>query len=166
MCFSKKILKIYITIFAFLSIFIVESYPQDKNYISFSTAIFDILQQKSPSFEGRGELRMGAFEFLGHPFAGLMFNAEGAAHIYAGIYYDISIGNYFILTPSFAPGLYAKSGSKDLKYTLEFQSQIELTYILNNDSRIGFSFNHISNASLGKKNPGVESLALTYVVPF
>jgi len=95
-----------------------------------------------------------------------MFNTGGAIHLFAELYYDIHLGDYFILTPSFAPGLYAKRNSKDLKYVLEFRSQIEFTFIFNNHSRIGFSFNHISNASFGEENPGVESLAITYVIPF
>lgn len=134
--------------------------------MALSSAVFDVLQQDALSFEGRVEFRLGKVKLFGHPFTGFMFNTGGAVHIFAGLYYDIHLGDYFILTPSFAPGLYAKRKSKDLMYALEFRSQIEFSYIFNNHSRIGFSFNHISNASLGEKNPGVESLALTYVIPF
>ena len=35
-----------------------------------------------------------------------------------------------------------------------------------NKNRIGLSFGHISNAQLGKKNPGLEVLSLTYQIPF
>lgn len=163
---STRFLKKHIVIFAFLSIFITDMYSQDKNYIALSSAVFDILQQDAPSFEGRVEFRLGKLEYFGHPFTGFMFNTGGAIHLFAGLYYDIHLGDYFILTPGFAPGLYVKRNSKDLMYVLEFRSQIEFTYIFKNHSRIGFSFNHISNASLGEENPGVESIALTYVIPF
>jgi len=164
--FHIRFLKKHIIIFAFLSVFITDTYSQDKNYIALSSAVFDVLQQDVPSFEGRVEFRLGKLKLIGHPFTGLMFNTDGAVHLFVGLYYDINLGDHFILTPSFAPGFYAKRKSKDLKYALEFRSQIEFSYIFNNHSRIGFSFNHISNGSLGEENPGVESLALTYLIPF
>jgi lipid A 3-O-deacylase len=138
---------------------------QERNYIALSTAVFDILQQSDPSFEVRTEFRMGKIDLLVHPFSGVMVNTEGAMHVYLGLYYDIQLTDFLSLTPSFAPGLYAKNRSKDLKFALEFQSQIEISFKLTNGSRIGISFNHISNAALGVENPGVESLALTYIIP-
>jgi hypothetical protein len=138
---------------------------QERNYIALSTAVFDILQQSDPSFEARAEFRLGKVNLLAHPFSGVMANTEGAMHVYLGLYYDIQLTDFLFFTPSFAPGLYAKNKSKDLKFALEFRSQIEISFNLTNGSRVGISFNHISNATLGKENPGVESLALTYLIP-
>ena len=94
-----------------------------------------------------------------------MMNTEGAMHIYLGLYYDIPFTDKFFITPSFAPGLYSKRNSKDLKFAFVFQSQLEVSYRFDEGGRIGISFNHISNASLGVENPGVESLAITYIIP-
>jgi len=143
----------------------VNSFTQDRNYIAISSAVFDILQQDDASSETRFEFRYGKDKFLVQPFNGVMINTEGAMHIYFGLYYDIKVAGYLYITPSFAPGLYARRNSKDLKFALEFRSQLEVSFRFNNDVRIGFSFNHISNASLGIENPGVESLAVTYIVP-
>ena len=141
-------------------------FAQNKNYVALSSAVFDILQQDDPSYENRLEFRIGKVKFLGNPFIGVMMNTEGAMHIYSGLYYDIPVTNRIYITPSFAPGLYSKRNSKDLKFTLVFQSQIEASYRFVEGGRIGISFNHISNASLGIENPGVESLAVTYIIPF
>ncbi|OGU78317.1 MAG: hypothetical protein A2W11_07825 [Ignavibacteria bacterium RBG_16_35_7] len=138
---------------------------QNKNYVALSSAVFDILQQDNPSYETRVEFRLERINFGAHPFSGVMANTEGALHLFIGLYYDIPLADYFFITPSFAPGVYAKNSSKDLKYALEFRSQIEISIKFVNGARIGFSFNHISNASLGVENPGVESLALTYIIP-
>lgn len=143
----------------------VNSFTQDRNYIAISSAVFDILQQADPSFESRVEFRFGKVNLGGHPFSGLMVNSEGATHIYSGLYYDIPLTDFLYLTPSFAPGLYVKNKSKDLKFALEFQSQIEISFKFANGARVGISFNHMSNATLGEENPGVESLALTYIIP-
>ncbi|MGD8305494.1 MAG: acyloxyacyl hydrolase [Ignavibacteria bacterium] len=149
-----------------ISLFITcSSFPQDRNSIAISAAFFDILQQSEPSFEMRTELRAGKIKLFGHPFGGIMVNTEGAIHLYVGMYYDIFITDEFIITPSFAPGIYENNNSKDLHYFLEFRSQLEVSFRFDHGARIGLSFNHISNASLAKENPGVESLALTYVFP-
>jgi hypothetical protein len=97
---------------------------------------------------------------------GVMMNTEGAMHIYLGLYYDIPMTNRIYITPSFAPGLYSQRNSKDLKCALVFQSQLEASFRFDEGGRIGISINHISNASLGAENPGVESLAVTYIIPF
>ncbi|MCH7722949.1 MAG: acyloxyacyl hydrolase [Bacteroidetes bacterium] len=159
---SIKSITLVITIVALSSIY---SFAQDRNYIAISSAVFDILQQTDPSFESRVEFRLGKVKLGGHPFSGVMVNTEGAVHIYLGLYYDIQLTDFLFLTPSFAPGLYAKNNSKDLKFALEFQSQIEISFKFVNGARVGVSFNHISNATLGVENPGVESLAVTYVIP-
>ena len=46
---------------------------------------------------------------------------------------------------------------RDLGYELEFRSGIEIGYVFCNKSRLGVHFYHISNASLGRKNPGEEA---------
>ena len=158
-------LKSVILVGTFVAISFINSFAQDRNYIAISSAVFDILQQANPSFESRVEFRLGKIKLGGHPFSGVMVNSEGAMHIYMGLYYDIPLTDFLFLTPSFAPGLYAKNNSKDLKFALEFQSQIEISLKFANGARVGVSFNHMSNATLGEENPGVESLALTYIIP-
>ena len=127
--------------------------------------MFDVVQQDDPSYETRLEFRIGKVKIFGNPFIGVKMNTEGAMHIYLGLYYDIPMIHRFYITPSFAPGLYSSRNSKDLKFALVFQSQLEVSYRFDEGGRIGISFNHISNASLGVENPGVESLAVTYIIP-
>ena len=56
-----------------------------------------------------------------------------------------------IFTPSFAPGLYHEGNGKDLGHILEFKSEVQLSYATSDRTSIGFSYNHVSNASLGDK---------------
>jgi lipid A 3-O-deacylase len=136
-----------------------------KNYFSVSTAIFDVLQETKPSLEGRFEFRYNSVGWVIKPYSGFMTNTDGAFNLYAGIFKDFSIGSFLVFTTSFAPGIYYKNKSKDLYFLLEFRSGIELAVKFENDFKVGVSFYHVSNASLGKLNPGVESLALTYYIP-
>ena len=150
------------------SIFLItisSSFAQNKNFVALSSAVFDVTQQDDPSYETRIEFRIGKVKLFANPFMGVMMNTEGAMHIYLGLLYNITVINRIYITPSFAPGLYSSRNSKDLKFALVFQSQLEVSYKFDEGGRIGISFNHISNASLGVENPGVESLAVTYIIP-
>jgi lipid A 3-O-deacylase len=163
--FYIRLLKKYIIVLAFLCIFIPDTYSQDKNYITLSTAVFDILQQDNSSSEGRVEFRFNKIDWQIKPFGGVMANTDGAVYLFSGFYYDLPLASFLYLTPSFAPGFYHKCDSKNLDFALEFRSQLELSIRLENNIRVGVSFSHISNASLGKINPGVESFAIIYYVP-
>lgn len=99
------------------------------------------------------------------PLIGIMGTEKATLYIYGGIAGDIFLGKYFVLTPSFAPGIYFKGKGKNLGFPLEFRSSMELSYILPNQGRLGAQFYHISNASFGYKNPGSESLVFFYSIP-
>ena len=131
-------------------------------FISFSNAVFDILKKGDTSVEWRIEFRRDFSGWAVDPLAGMMINTDGARFIYAGISHELHLLDFLSVIPSFSPGLYFKNKSKELHFLLEFRSQIELSFHFDLHTRFGVSFNHVSNASLGKSNPGVESLAISY----
>ena len=96
--------------------------------------------------------------FLGNisPITGGFITENSAAYIYSGIEWNINMGS-FEFTPSFAPGLYHEGDGKDLGHVLEFKTEVQLSYTLSNRTSFGMSYNHVSNASLGDKNPGANS---------
>ncbi len=100
------------------------------------------------------------------PLIGMMGTDKATFYFYAGMACDIFLGEKIALTPSFAPGIYVKGYGKNLWFPLEFRSSMELSYILPNQGRLGAQFYHISNASLGRKNPGAEALVFFYSLPF
>ena len=105
--------------------------------------------------------------FLGmiSPVTGAMITADNAGYIYTGIQAQYKIGN-LNLTPSFAPGLYHEGDGKDLGHPWEFKSEVQLSLDLFKNSELGFSYNHISNASLGDKNPGANSYMFNFLQKF
>ena len=70
------------------------------------------------------------------------------------------------ITPSFAPGYYEYGDGKDLGYPLEFKSEVQMSLNLSEDTKFGMSYNHISNASLGSKNPGANSYMFNFLKQF
>lgn len=136
----------------------------DPAFVAISAGYHDILDDHE-AFEGRLEYRHDKKLWIFKPFLGAMATSDEAAYGYAGILVDIYFGRRWVLTPSFAPGLYREGDGKDLGGTIEFRSQLELSYRFDDRSRLGISFNHISNASIYDRNPGTETLAITYAIP-
>ena len=105
--------------------------------------------------------------FLGNlsPVTGAMITADNAAYFYTGIQANYKLGS-LNLTPSFTPGYYNEGNGKDLGHAIEFKSEVQLSLELPKDSQIGFSYNHLSNASLGSKNPGANSYMFNILKKF
>jgi hypothetical protein len=57
-----------------------------KDYLSFSAALFDFLQNDVTSFEARIEYRANSIKWQLKPFAGLMANTDGGEYIYSGVF--------------------------------------------------------------------------------
>ena len=105
--------------------------------------------------------------FLGNlsPITGFMITADSAGYIYTGVQAQYKVGALNIV-PSFTPGLYHEGNGKDLGHLLEFKSEIQLSLDLSKTSELGLSYNHISNASLGDKNPGANSYMFNFLKTF
>ena len=105
--------------------------------------------------------------FLGNlsPITGAMITADNASYFYTGVQAHYKIGE-LNFTPSFAPGYYNQGDGKDLGHALEFKSEIQLSLELPKESQFGFSYNHLSNASLGSKNPGANSYMFNLLKKF
>ena len=105
--------------------------------------------------------------FLGTiaPVTGFLVTADTATYLYTGVQAEYNLGK-INLTPSFTPGLYGQGDGKDLGHLVEFKSELQLSFDLFKDSELGFSYNHISNASLGEKNPGANSYMFNFMKKF
>ena len=99
------------------------------------------------------------------PVSGAMITQDTATYIYTGVETNYSIGKLNI-TPSFTPGLYNKGDGKDLGHPLEFKSEVQMSIDLSEGTNLGMSYNHVSNASLGDKNPGANSYMFNFLKKF
>jgi hypothetical protein len=170
---SERNLSMIRNLILFLTLFLsfpIVSFAEQNNW-SFSIGKFDANDDdenvNNDSFQIRFEYLSGKklFDDL-KPFTGLMINGDDGKYLYSGVRKDISLSSKWIFTPSFAVGYYDRGSSKDLGHNLEFRSQIELSREIENQNRLGFSINHISNARIGDTNPGVESVAISIIRPF
>ena len=99
------------------------------------------------------------------PITGGFFTENKAFYLYSGVQSEYEMGPLTI-TPSFAPGYYNYGDGKDLGYPLEFKTEVQVTFDLSKSTHMGMSYNHISNASLGTKNPGANSYMFNFLKEF
>jgi len=168
-------LKIFLT--SFLLVFFAHSVNSEELNIknqntefNVYTGIFDFSDDGKRStligFQHQNE-DLNRDTFLGNlsPITGALITADNAAYIYTGVQAQYKIGA-INFTPSFTPGLYHEGDGKDLGHLVEFKSELQFSLNLSNSSELGFSYNHLSNASLGDKNPGANSYMFNFLKNF
>jgi lipid A 3-O-deacylase len=168
--------KITIYLIAFFIVFTSALLSEEKNKINsdhqynFFVGNFDFSDNKQSSlmFGVQHQNKLLQREtFLGNvsPVTGGFITANSAVYIYTGIEWSIEMGP-FEFTPSFAPGLYHEGDGKDLGHILEFKTEVQLSYGLSENTKLGMSYNHLSNASIGDKNPGANSYMFNFFKTF
>ena len=161
----KTLLKTLIFIF----IIITSSNADTGNKWSFYTGMFDFSDEgKKSNLFGIQHINENLYResFLGtlQPVTGAFITADNAGYIYTG--FQIYNEGPLKFTPSFTPGLYSEGDGKDLGHVIEFKTEIQISYEFSSNSEIAVSYNHISNASLGDKNPGANSYMFNYIKKF
>ena len=99
------------------------------------------------------------------PVTGFFLTENQAAYLYTGIQAHYNLGD-LDFTPSFTPGLYHEGDGKDLGHVIEFKTEVQFSINTSADTKFGFSYNHVSNASLGSKNPGANSYIFNFFKKF
>ena len=172
----KIMRKKIIYLLAFCTIFFSPLFSEEKNKVNsdhqynFFIGNFDFSDDKQAAllfgFQHQNE-SLERDTFLGNisPITGGFITANSAAYIYSGIEWNIELGP-LEFTPSFAPGLYHEGDGKDLGHVLEFKTEVQLSYGLSENTNFGISYNHVSNASIGDKNPGANSYAFNFLKRF
>ena len=99
------------------------------------------------------------------PITGGFLTENNAFYLYSGVQSEYELG-LMTITPSFAPGYYNYGNGKDLGHPLEFKTEVQVSFDLSKSTQMGVSYNHISNASLGTKNPGANSYMFNFLKEF
>jgi len=173
----KIMKKITIYLLTFFTIFSSPLLSEEKNKINnghqynFFVGNFDFSDDKQAAvlfgFQHQNEA-LERKNFLGNvsPITGGFITENSAVYIYTGIEWNYDMGSKITFTPSFAPGLYSEGDGKDLGHVLEFKTEVQASYAFSDTTNFGVSYNHISNASLGDKNPGANSYMFNYLQKF
>ena len=147
-----------------------ENTNKHKTELNFFTGMFDWSDHKQASgligFQHQNdELFIQADHGRFSPITGAFITTKNAFYIYTGVQAEYQFGSLAI-TPSFAPGFYNAGDGKALGYPLEFKTEIQMSFDISDSTHLGMSYNHISNASLGTKNPGANSYMFNFLKQF
>ncbi len=147
------------------------SASQRPDQFSVYGGVFDFMRTRHRTFELGMEYKFypgwrSPLDFLDfRPLFGVMTNVKMSTYLYGGINFDLFPTEHLVIAPGFAAGWYNKGDGKNLGYPIEFRSGVSISWQLDDQTRFGFYFYHLSNASLGRKNPGSESIVFLYDIP-
>ena len=166
-------MKIKVLVCIFLLLVFKQTIALSENLdISVYTGTFDVIDK-----EGDDQTSMIGIEhrttelirstFLGKlaPVTGAFVTGKDSLYFYTGVEGQYSVGPMNI-SPSFTPGYYEKGSGKDLGSALEFKSEIKVGFDILKDSKIGYSYSHISNNDWGSKNPGTDNQQVIFSSKF
>jgi lipid A 3-O-deacylase len=140
----------------------------DPSFVAVGAGSFDFNRKKDDGLELRIEYRSGQkfMDTIFKPFGAVGYSPNDHIFFGGGLLVDMFFGRRYVLTPSFGPHIYSGGNNKlDLGHQLQFRSQLEFSYRLDDRARLGVAVSHYSNAGLGSKNPGTESLIVYYNHP-
>tara|TARA_B100001057_G_C22140528_1_gene678069 strand:+ start:36 stop:518 length:483 start_codon:yes stop_codon:yes gene_type:complete len=155
----KKLLLILLSFFSF-------NQNISANSLSIFGGSYDYDDDNTSSLIGLNyHLAQNDFNILNiidiNPVVGLFVTAKSASMFYSGFETNIGSDDFFLNLSSSA-GLYSNGDGKDLGNTLQFKSEVNFFYSLNNTTRIGLGSHHISNAGLSSVNPGTNNYYLIF----
>ena len=154
----------------FVSLITVTSvFADDANTnISFYTGTFDVIDE-----EGDDQTTLFGIEHKNtdlfrdtlfgkfKPVTGGFITGKSSVYLYTGVEGQYGIGPLKIL-PSFTPGYYEKGDGKNLGSALEFKSEIKIGLEIFENSKLSYSYSHISNNDWGDTNPGTDNQQITF----
>jgi len=170
MYLRKFIINLLFILLSFSSIAEERVSNNQNTELSFFTGTFDFSDDGKKStligFQHQNE-NLNRDTFFGNlsPITGGLITADNAGYFYTGVQAQYKIGG-LNFTPSFTPGLYHEGDGKDLGHVIEFKTELQISLNTSGNSQFGFSYNHISNASLGDKNPGANSYMFNFFKSF
>ena len=149
-----------------LTIFFTPSQSENtevENEFTFFSGTFDTIDKEGDDKSNlfgieHNNISLFRDTFLGKfsPVTGGFISGKNALYLYTGVQAQYDLGPLNII-PSFAPGYYDAGDGKDLGSILEFKSEIKFNFNFFKDSKIGYSYSHISNNDWGTRNPGIDN---------
>ena len=115
---------------------------------------------------GTLEYRFDEVDWGIRPWVGLAQSERGTHFASAGLLYTYRTANGLRLSAGWAPTYYDRGSGQKLGGDLQFLSFGEIGYVLKNRQIVGVRLGHLSNGGFSKPNPGIETLELTYSLPF
>ena len=172
MCLQKLSLLLILTVFFTAAQSETQKISGLEHEYNFYSGTFDVIDKEGDdksSLIGVQHKNENLFRdtILGKlsPVSGGFITGNNSIYLYTGIQANYELGPLNII-PSFAPGYYEPGNGKKLGSVLEFKSEIKFDFDIFKNSKIGYSYGHISNNDWGDINPGVNNQQISFSKTF
>jgi hypothetical protein len=136
--------------------------------------VFDAFDEAKPSANIDGDrtaaiqvdVRGGSKLYGIGPATGVMVNHNGGTYAFGGLYADIAIGPYIVITPLVGSGAYFRNNSKDMGGPFAVRTELAIGAVRDDGIGVGFRWGHLSNAYIYSDNPSQEDFMITLSVAF
>ncbi len=137
----------------------------DPSFLAVGAGVYDVFHNFTAG-QARLEYRFSErYLYLFKPFVGGLVTTKGSVMGYGGVRIDLYLSPRWVLTPNAAVGAFGRGDGKNLGSVVEFKTGAEVAYRFDSHARLGLQFDHISNAGIGRTNPGTESFVVFYSIP-
>lgn len=96
---------------------------------------------------------------------GIATTTDRSVWAYSGLRRDFALPGRWLFSPAFGMALYEPGHGKDLGGPVAFRTVLEVGREIGQHRRLAVAFYHLSNAGLYDRNPGSNSLIVTFSAP-
>ena len=161
----KPLIRLTTVLYTILILTTMAVAEDETAFISLGTGATGVIADRSQGAAFNIEYRSDVNLWKIRPFVGGFATSDASLYGYFGLLMDIYFGRRWVLTPNTAVGAYSEGAGDDLGHVIEFRSGFELAYRFDDRSRLGVAVHHLSNASIGDRNPGTETALIYYSIP-
>jgi hypothetical protein len=134
---------------------------REPSRIVIAAGLVNVIDQTPHSVAGI-VLRFRELDWDVVPEIGFTASSQGDYVAHAGFRLAWDLSERWALSPGLALSYFESGGGIELGGPFEFRSSIEVSYRLSPRSQIGLELAHLSNAGIYDRNPGGETLVLTW----
>ena len=142
-----------------------ETTPRLPAEITFAVGELNPLQHDSEQFMGLIEYRFAELKWNVRPWVALARAEKGTTFASAGLRVSFDLTRSWRFSAGWAPTYYDAVNGRDLGAELEFYSYAEFGRVFENAHVLSVRIGHLSNGGLAVRNPGTETLLVSYSLP-
>ena len=167
---DKSAMGIIVGAVGFLTYSAIANPPQDRepDVLSVGAGVSDPVEREHFAGLFQLEYRPELWGMRTGALVGIAGTTSDEIFAYVGLRHDILFADRFLASLNLSLAAYRiDPQDNELASLGQFRTGFDVQYILPDRSRVGVSFQHLSNAEVfEKRNPGTETLAFTYTIPF
>lgn len=146
--------------------FDVPELDTDRDFVNIGVGYFDPIDRDNTSVEFAAEYWTPWTWKNTRIIGGAFGTTDGGFGAYLAIHHELFLSDNLLLSVETGPAIYSSGGGNNLGSYALLRSGAGVAYRFDNASRISLMLRHMSHGKIfSDRNPGVESLVLSYAIP-